>query len=116
MITLGGRLFQIVPAVDTATVREIQLDGRNRNTISENYMIQADRYHVTQDGEAKPIIFDGVSARRAGEDEIIVGKIMAYGLGRLVVTRGRQIYFGDLFGSHPGDPRSISNLPRPSFE
>jgi hypothetical protein len=66
--------------------------------------VQADRWHITQDGESKPIIFDGVVARRALDDEVIVGKIMAYGIGRLIVTRGRDVYFGDLFGSHEGDP------------
>lgn len=116
MATLGGRLFQITPGVDTARVREIQLDARNRKTIPENWMVQADRFHITQDGEAKPIIFDGVSARRAAADEVIVGQIMAYGIGRLIVTRGRDIFFGDLFGSHTGDPSdSVLKFTETSF-
>ncbi len=84
--------------------RKHAIPKRNRSTIKENFMVQADRWHITQDGESKPIIFDGVVARRAEEDEVIVGKIMAYGVGRLIVTTGNQIYFGDLFGSHAGDP------------
>jgi len=84
--------------------RQHSISRRNRRTIKENWMVQADRWHITQDNESKPIIFDGVSARRAGDDEIIVGQIMAYGIGRIIVTKGRNIYFGDLFGSHAGDP------------
>ncbi len=104
MVTLGGRLFQITPGISDATVREVPLNRRNRRTISANYMVQADKWHITQDGESTPIIFDGVNARRAAADEVVVGKIMAYGIGRLTVTRDRNIYFGDLFGSHDGDP------------
>jgi len=116
MATLGGRLFQITPDVDTALVREIPLASRNRQDIPENWMVQADKYHITQDGEAKPIIFDGIAARRATDEEVIVGQIMAYGIGRIVVTRGRDIFFGDLFGSHPGDPAdSVLKFTETSF-
>lgn len=116
MTTIGGRLFQITPDEVTATVREIPLGTRNRNSITENWMVQADKYHITQDGEAKPIIFDGVNARRAAADEVVVGTIMAYGIGRLVVVRGRDIFFGDLFGSHTGAPSdSILKFTETSF-
>ncbi len=96
--------------------RQHQIGNRNRRTIKENFMVQADRWHITQDGESLPIIFDGVTARRAGPDEVIVGTIMAYGVGRLIVTRGNQIYFGDLFGSHEGDPsESVLKFTETSF-
>jgi hypothetical protein len=73
------------------------------------YMTQADKWLVIQDGESKPILYDGATAVRSKCDEtnrekteVPVGTIMAYGMGRLVVTIAeRGIAFGDLYGSHP---------------
>lgn len=104
--SIGGRLFSIVPRRTTADVTELYLDKQNRSNIPKAWMVQADRFHITQDGENTPIIFDGVTARRAGSDEIFTGTIMAYGLGRIVLVgkNFRDIYFGDLYGSHVGEP------------
>jgi hypothetical protein len=99
------RLFQIVPTTrNELKITEIALEKRNSTRATTAHMTQADRFHVTQDGEGGAIIFDGLLARRAGGEEIPVGTLMAYGMGRLVVVRDRDIYFGDLFGSHAGDP------------
>jgi hypothetical protein len=106
MASLGGRLFQIVPRRTRVDITELFLDVQNRASIHKAYMVQADRFHITQDGENAPIIFDGVTARRAGTDEIFTGTFMAYGLGRIVLVGKnlRDIYFGDLYGSHDGEP------------
>jgi hypothetical protein len=107
MAMIGGRQYQITPKISKGVkVREVPLERRSRNNILRGYMQQADRFHVTQDGESRPIIFDGVTSRRAKTNEIPVGTFMAYGMGRLCVTvHGRQIAFGDLYGSHAGtDP------------
>jgi hypothetical protein len=101
--SIGGRLFQVKIKHATATVDEVKLERRNRSTIPMAYMLQADRFFIVQDNEGKPIIFDGVTARRAGKDEIFTGSIMAYGMGRITLIRGREIYFGDIFdGSGKG--------------
>lgn len=107
MVMVGGRQYKLTPKQFTGIkVSEVQLDYRNRSTIPQAYMQQADRFHITQDGESKPIIFDGVKSRRAKEREVPVGKQMAYGMGRLCVTvNGREIEFSDLYGSNKGtDP------------
>lgn len=107
MATVGGRLYKLIPNSSTGVkITEIELPARNRSNIKRAYMQQADRFHITQDGEARPIIFDGVTARRAKEDEVPVGTFMAYGMGRLVVcVNGRELTFGDLYGSNQGtDP------------
>lgn len=105
MANIGGRLFQMTPKEGSIDIREIKLGRRNTTDRDISYMVQADRFHITQDGQSKAIIFDGIQARRAGEDEVITGKQMAYGMGRLVVIRDQDIYFGDLYGSHPdGSP------------
>lgn len=106
IVQISGRLFQIIlRGENDADVYEIPLDKRNSVKQPLAYMVQADRFLIIQDGQSAPIIFNGVSARRAQPTgEVPVGTIMAYGMGRLVVTTGSNIYFGDLYGSHPGDP------------
>lgn len=106
MVSVSGRLFRIVPRRTTADVSEIYLANRNRSNIPICYQFQADRFHITQDGESKAIIYDGVDARRANDDELPVGTIGTYGMGRIVqvMPNKRDILFGDLFGSHEGDP------------
>lgn len=114
MAGIGGRLFRCVPRPNnTMEISEIPIpDKRNRKDIPLVYMVQADRFHITQDGESTPIIYDGTSARRANPDEVPTGNQMAYGMGRLVVVRqsSREIIFGDLYGSHPGPDPGASVL------
>lgn len=123
---IGGRFFQLTPNENSIDIREHYIENQinnrswrgefglstipikkltTRNTINNDlaYMVQADRFHITQDGSSLPIIFDGVTARRAENDEVPVGTIMAYGMGRLVVCQFNNIFFGDLFGSHAED-------------
>ena len=96
--SINGRLFRIAIGETTALVREVALERRNRKTIPINYHLQADIYHITQDGEAKPIIFDGVKARRAEADEIFTGLMMGTGMGRIVLVGvDGLIYFGDIY-------------------
>ncbi len=112
MAMINGRLYQITPLPsvglpgysETMEVREIVLDKTNSPTLTKAYMVQADRFLVIQDGQSKPIVFDGSTATR--NDDIPVGTIMAYGMGRLIVVVSdfREIVFGDLYGSHDGEP------------
>lgn len=111
MVMIGGRQYQVIPKTSAGLwITEIALPFRNRNTIPQAYMVQADRFHVTQDGESKPIIFDGSEAWRAEEGEVPVGTKMAYGMGRLCVAvkNDRQIAFGDLYGSHDGSESTVN--------
>jgi hypothetical protein len=70
---IGGRLYQIIPRPNvsqpgfstTMEITEIPLDKRNSPTMKKAYVTQADRFCVIQDGQSKPIIYDGVTARRA---------------------------------------------------
>jgi len=108
MATIGGRLYQISPHPFTRVlaIKEIPLPYRGRGNIKLGFMEQADKYHITQDGEARPIIYDGVTARRSKESEVPVGTHMAYGMGRLIVSVNKhEIEIGDLYGSNDGtDP------------
>lgn len=106
IVQVSGRLYQVIPnTTGGAVVTEIKLEQRSSRHRRLAYMQQADRFMIVQDGESRPIIYDGITARRAKANEVPVGTIMAYGMGRLVVVRNRNIYFGDLYGSHDGtDP------------
>lgn len=106
IVMVGGRMFQVVPRRTSMQVTEVALDKQNRADIPMVFQVQADRFLLTQDGESSCLIYDGVNARRAGKNEIPVGTIMSYGMGRVVLvgTNRRDILFGDLYGSHPGNP------------
>lgn len=124
MAMIGGRLFKIIPEVTTARVDEILIHEnevpntittrhhprhmRNGSDLPIAYMCQADKWMVAQDGKCGAIIYDNAKARRAklntdrDHTEVPTGTIMAYGMGRLVViVDGRDVAFGDLYGSHP---------------
>lgn len=109
MAMIDGRLFKVTPSPNDLLIDEVVLPQPNNN-FSTNYMCQADKFLIVQDGQSHPIIYDGATARRSSitNNEVPVGTLMAYGMGRLVVVRNdfRNIVFGDLYGSHAnlGDP------------
>jgi hypothetical protein len=53
---------------------------------------------VIQDGQARPWVYDGADFRRAADDEVPVGRAMAYANGRLAVAvnGGRDVRLGDI--------------------
>jgi hypothetical protein len=102
---IGGRAYKLIPQDYSVDITEIKLDQRNNKNLNTGYLKQADRWMVIQDGTSIPLLYDGSVARRAKDFEVPVGDIMAYGMGRLVVCRnGHEVIFGDLYGSHDGDP------------
>jgi hypothetical protein len=110
MALIDGRLFRITPSdyhmhIEEIVAGDIGVAVRNQKG-PRAWMIKADKWIIAQDGISKAIIYDGANAHRALDDEVPVGEIMAYGMGRIVVTRnGQEILFGDLYGSHAGiDP------------
>jgi hypothetical protein len=62
------------------------------------WMVQAGSYLVCQDGNSTPIIYDGYSVKKAQQNQVPTGSVMAYGLRRLIVARGREYAVGDLEG------------------
>jgi hypothetical protein len=109
MMMASGRLFKLTPQfgivsgqITNLFVEEIALDKMNFQTNPRAYLVQADRFCIIQDGQSKAIIYDGVVARRAADNEVPVGTIMAYGMGRLIVVVNdfREIEFSDLYGSN----------------
>lgn len=74
----------------------------NAANIAEGWMVQAENFLVIQDGQSRPLIFNGSSLRRAALDEIKTGKVMAYVSGRIWYAlqdgfsfRATDIVYGD---------------------
>ena len=100
----GGNLYRIEITNAGAVVMDITpSSGANSSIIPQVWMQQAENYLVVQDGQSRPIIFDGSSTRRAEDDEVPVGSgPMAYGMLRLWVAMGRNYVAGDVAGGPTG--------------
>ncbi len=100
--SVGGRIWTIDRC--SFVVQEITPGGRagrNSRCHSIAYFVQAEQFLVIQDGESKPIIWDGGFAFRARDGQVPVGTIMAYGQGRIWLVQGPRLLAGDLVGSYP---------------
>ncbi|MFQ5591661.1 MAG: hypothetical protein ACE5HE_10895 [Phycisphaerae bacterium] len=104
MVMCGGRLFRIDPVDDYKVIDVTITDDPNPAERWRVWMVQAEDWLIVQDGQSAALIYDGGSARRAGKDEVPMGSAMAYGMGRLIVARGREYYAGDLVYSDTGTP------------
>lgn len=80
--------------------------GQLSPTAPHVWFCQAENQLVVQDGTSRPVIWDGLTARTAADDEVPVGGPMAYGRGRLWVARGSLYFGGDLVWSHPALARA----------
>lgn len=99
--SISGRIFRVDP-FNAWQVQEIPVPETNPTNRIQAYFCQAECFLIIQDGQSKPIIYDGVKARRSdvngtlGTDpdgnplyEVPVGTVMAYANGRLwVVSAG----------------------------
>lgn len=104
--SVGGRIFKIDPEKNLGpNVTNISPSGANPTNRRHAWMVQAEKYFVIQDGASPAIIYDGATTRRANignpNYEVPTGRMMAYGLGRLVVVKpgGREYVIGDLVNS-----------------
>jgi hypothetical protein len=102
----GGRLYRI-SVTNGYRVIDITPSEAGSTRITKWWFCQAEEFLICQDGQMKPIIFDGGFTRRVTKDtEIPVGKAMAYAGGRLWVTLPDETSFiaGDLVYSSSGSP------------
>lgn len=113
--SISGRLYRFDVASYTKTVRDIspqitiggipQFDY-NSAQVRQAWMLQAEDWLIVQNALQKPIFYDGISSRRAGDGEMPVGAMMEYTLGRVgVVLPDRLSFtFGDLVYGPTGTP------------
>lgn len=82
---VGGHLYAIDPLA--GTIRDLStLAAFQNDATAEHYFIQAESYLVVQNGKDAPLIFNGLTIRRATADEIPTGSMMAYGQGRIFLV------------------------------
>lgn len=103
IVVAGGRFFRVDPV--ELSVLEITIPGdRNPFTLMKGWSVQAEQFWIYQDGQTKPFIWDGGSARRAGKGELLPGTVMAYVQGRIwySLPDGRTFRATDLVGGDSG--------------
>lgn len=102
----GGRVFRLrLDRGATFTGMEISIPGDlNPSNRDQAWSAQGENYWVIEDGQSKPFIYDGAGSRRAQEDEIPVGQIITYYMGRFWVSRGREYLGGDIVFGPSGTP------------
>lgn len=102
--SIGGRIFAVYPLNPPNSDNVIELTDGDVNSEKEiqAWMIQAEQYFIIQNGVDRPFIYDGATLRRsvAAQDEVPVGKMMEYGVGRLIVVlpNQREYVIGDIVG------------------
>ncbi len=97
---ISGSLYKIT--VD-GNVQNISITGELNPTVRRQaWAVQAENFLVVQDGQSKPLIFDGASSRRAAQNEVPVGDMMSVVMGRLWVANGREYVAGDIVGGPSG--------------
>ena len=103
MSSHGGHLLKI--DLNTFTVSDVTPPGdANSSLLPKSWSVQMENYWALQNNQSYPIIWDGSSARRSDpkQDEIPVGNVMGYAMGRLIVAlpnrsnfRVGNLIFGD---------------------
>lgn len=101
VVSIGGRIYAI--SLIDYSVNDLTPDAGNDPNGTQTWWCQAEQYLVIQNGEDDPLIYDGISVRRAitqakGGTELPVGKAMCYNNGRLWVSLpdGLSFVAGDL--------------------
>jgi hypothetical protein len=99
--SVSGHVHLINLSADYA-ISEITGTGLTNDPIRPHvWFAQAENWLVVQDNLDPPLIYNGASARRAGDHEVPVGGPMVYGKGRLWVARDNLYFGGDLVWSDP---------------
>src|SRR5882724_307204 len=97
--SISGKMIRFVisptkMAVDMPTI------APNNSKLNRAWFCVADNYLILQDGQSKPIIYDGAKPVRASQTQVPVGTVMAAGQGRIFVKVGdRAIRAGDIIGT-----------------
>lgn len=97
---LGGPDSAATGATVTSGAK-VSLEARLNPDAPYYYFCQAFDTMVIQDGTSRPALFSGGRARKSVGSEVPAGQFMAFGNGRLWVSKGREILAGDLFGVTP---------------
>jgi len=114
---ISGRAWRFNVGADNS-VDEITISGdANPSNRPQVWLYQAEQFLIAQDGQSKPFIYDGGSARRAGPNEIPVGTVGTYGMGRIwqAMPNGVTFKAGDLVYSLTGETKDILSFTENTF-
>jgi|SRR6185503_5935893 len=101
----GGRVFRATVGATSLAVQDISITGDlNPSNRPIAWGIQAENYFLIQDGQSKCFIYNGSASRRAGLNEVPVGRQMGYIMNRLFVANGRTYVIGDIEFGPSGTP------------
>jgi len=79
---VAGRVYRYNP--QTNTTDELTSECLyNPSNLLQGWMEQAENFLIIQDGESKPLIWDGQALRQADSNEIKTGTVMRYVNGRI---------------------------------
>lgn len=115
--SIDGRQWRFNVGTDNS-VQEITIPGdANPSNRPRAWMYQAEEFFIIQDNQSKPFIYDGGSARRAGPEEIPVGSVGTYGMGRIwqTLVNGTTFAAGDLVYSITGQTKDILGFTENTF-
>lgn len=100
VVSISGRLFQ-VRISSSYTVKDISTPDLNPDNRNLAWFCQMGPFLVVQDGASKPWIFNGAATRRATDQEIKPGTVMAYSAGRIwyATANGYSFRATDLVGN-----------------
>lgn len=115
--SIDGRQWRFNVGTDNS-VQEITIPGdANPSNRPKAWTYQAEEFFIIQDNQSKPFIYDGGSARRAGPNEIPVGSVGTYGMGRIwqTLVNGTTFAAGDLVYSITGQTKDILGFTENKF-
>lgn len=102
LMLISGKVWLYDCAQKKAQNLTVSPDLENPSNLLDGWMVQAENFVVIQDGFSKPLIFNGTNLRRATDDEIKCGRVMAYVNGRIWYAlpngfsfRATDIVYGD---------------------
>lgn len=100
--SVGGVIYKV--GLDGVVLNISGDVGVNPQYRPKAYMEVAEDFLTIQDGQSTPIIWNNAVCRRANDNEVPVGTIMKYAIGRLWVVRppGNSYVAGDLVYSSRG--------------
>lgn len=104
IVAIGGRIFRI-DLTQNYSVQEISIPGDlNPNNRNIGWACQAEQFWIFNEGQSRPLIWDGATMRRATAYEIKPGRQIACSGARLWYALPDRIHFRatDLSGSSSG--------------
>lgn len=102
IMSIAGRVYSIAPDYATIAIDEFVLPVQRSKTLNKTFMEETSGFFVLQDGNSTPLILNGSFLRKAADDEIPLGKHMAFDGNRLWFTRGRTLNACDIAIGEPG--------------